>query len=65
MGLSLATAGLLPLGIWLLFSGEVPVWAAIALLIGTPPFAIFLFPLVGPAWVLVGYALLRKGRASR
>ncbi len=65
MGLFLAAAGLLPLGAWLLLAGGLPRWAAAAMLVGTPPFAIFLFPLVGPAWVLVGYALLREGRDGR
>ena len=61
MGLLLAAAGLLPLGAWLLLAGGLPRWAAAAMLVGTPPFAIYLFPLVGPAWALVGYALLREG----
>ena len=63
-GLLLSAAGLVPLGIWLLIVGGLPRWAAASMLVGAPPFAIFLFPLLGPAWALVGYALLRKGRAG-
>ena len=65
MGLFLAAAGLLPLGAWLLIAGGLPGWAAISLLVGAPPLAMFLFPLVGPAWALVGYAIFREGSARR
>jgi hypothetical protein len=65
VGLVLAAVGLLPLGIWLLFAGGLPRWAAAAILVGAPPFAIYLFPLLGPAWAVVGYALLREGSRSR
>ena len=65
MGLFLAAAGLMPLGAWLLFAGGLPGWAAISLLVGAPPLAIFLFPPVGPAWAIVGYALFREGSAGR
>ena len=60
-GLLLSAAGLLPLGIRLLISGGLPRWAAASILVGAPPLAIFLFPLLGPAWALVGYALFREG----
>ena len=64
MGLFLTAAGLLPLGTWLLFAGGLPGWAAVSMIIGTPPFAIYLFPLVGPAWAIVGYALFREGSGN-
>lgn len=64
-GLVLAALGLLPLGIWILLVGGLPRWAVAAMLVGTPPFAIFLFPLLGPAWAVVGYALLREGSNRR
>ena len=64
-GLLLSAVGLLPVGTWLLFSGGLPRWAAAALLVGSPPFAIFLFPLLGPAWTVVGYAIFREGGGRR
>lgn len=64
-GLLLSAAGLLPVGAWLLFSGGLPRWAAAALLVGSPPFGIFLFPLLGPAWAVVGYAIFREGGGRR
>ena len=63
-GLLLSAAGLLPMGIWVLISGVVPRWATASILIGAPPLAILLFPLVGPAWAVVGYALFREGSAA-
>ena len=41
-----------------------PWWVAAMLLAGSPPAAVFLGPLLGVPWTLVGYAVLRTGRSK-
>ncbi len=59
-GVLLATVGLLPLGAITIGARALPRWCGASLILGSPPFAILLGSLVGAAWALVGYALLRQ-----
>jgi hypothetical protein len=58
-GLLVATIGILALGAATIAARKVPWWGGVALIAGSPPVAIFLGPLLGVPWALVGYAVFR------
>jgi hypothetical protein len=59
LGWVVATVGLLVLAILTLIMRALPWWAGLALIAGNPLIALFLGPLLGVPWALVGYAVLR------
>ena len=59
IGLLVATIGIIALGIATLAARKLPWWCGVALIAGSPPFALFLGPLLGVPWALVGYAVFR------
>jgi hypothetical protein len=62
VGSLVATVGLVSLGVVTVLARVLPWWCGISLIVGSPPFALFLLgPLVGLVWALVGYALFRVG----
>jgi hypothetical protein len=61
IGLLVATIGILALGVATIAARKLPWWCGAALITGSPPVALFLGPLMGVPWVLVGYAVLRAG----
>ena len=62
VGSLVATVGLVSLGVTTMLARVLPWWCGASLIVGSPPFALFLLgPLVGLVWALVGYALLRVG----
>jgi hypothetical protein len=61
VGLLVATIGILSLGVATIAARKLPWWCGAALITGSPPVALFLGPLVGVPWALVGYAVLRAG----
>jgi hypothetical protein len=60
-GLLVATIGILALGVVTIAARKLPWWCGAALIAGSPPVALFLGPLLGVAWALVGYAVFRAG----
>ena len=58
-GALVATLGLVALGAVTIAARALPWWLGASIIAGSPPVAILLGSLVGVAWVLVGYALLR------
>jgi hypothetical protein len=61
IGLLVATIGILALGVATIAAQELPWWCGAALIAGSPPVALFLGPLMGVPWALVGYAVFRAG----
>ena len=61
IGLLVATIGILALGVATIAARKLPWWCGAALIAGSPPIALFLGPLMGAPWALVGYAVLRAG----
>jgi MFS family permease len=61
IGLLVATVGILALGVATIAARKLPWWCGAALIAGSPPIALFLGPLMGVPWVLVGYAVFRAG----
>ena len=59
LGWVVATAGLLVLAIVTLVVRELPWWGGLAMIAGNPLIVLFLGPLVGVPWALVGYAVFR------
>jgi hypothetical protein len=59
LGWVVASVSLLVLAIVTLIVRELPWWAGIAMIAGNPLIAVFMGPLVGVPWALVGYAVLR------
>jgi hypothetical protein len=59
LGWVVATVGLLVLAIVTLVIRALPWWAGLAMIAGNPLIALFLGPLLGFPWALVGYAVLR------
>jgi hypothetical protein len=59
LGFVVATVGLLVLAIVTLVIRALPWWAGLAMIAGNPLIALFLGPLLGFPWALVGYAVLR------
>lgn len=55
-----ATVGIVGLGIATINAEVLPWWCGVALIVGSPPFAV-LWPLVGVPWMLVGFAIFRAG----
>ena len=64
VGLIVATVGFFALAMVTLVVRVLPWWVAAMLLAGSPPAAVFLGPLLGVPWTLVGYAVLRTGRSK-
>ena len=62
LGWVVATVGLLVLAIVTLIMRVLPWWAGVAMIAGNPLIALFLGPLLGVPWALVGYAVLRTAR---
>jgi hypothetical protein len=60
MGLVVATLGIVALGIITIAARVLPRWGGAALIAGSPLF-VFLWPLMGVPWVVVGYAVFRAG----
>jgi hypothetical protein len=58
-GLLVATVGILALGVVTIAARRLPWWCGAALIAGSPPVALFLGPLMGVPWALVGYAVFR------
>ena len=52
--------GIVGLGILTINAEVLPRWCGVALIVGSPPFAL-LWPLVGVPWIVVGYAIFRAG----
>lgn len=61
IGLLVATVGILALGVATIAARKLPWWCGAALIAGSPPIALFLGPLMGVPWSLVGYAVFRAG----
>jgi len=61
IGLLVATIGILALGVATIAARKLPWWCGAALIAGSPPVALFLGPLMGVPWALVGYAVFRAG----
>ena len=61
VGFVVASVGLITLAMATLVVRVLPWWVAGMLLAGSPPAAVFLGPLFGVPWALVGYAVLRAG----
>jgi hypothetical protein len=59
LGFVVATVGLLVLAIVTLLMRVLPWWVGPAMIAGSPPIAVFLGPLLGVPWALVGYAIFR------
>jgi hypothetical protein len=59
LGWVVATVGLLVLAVVTLIVRVLPWWAGVAMIAGNPLIALFLGPLLGVPWTLVGYAVLR------
>jgi hypothetical protein len=59
LGWVVASVGLLVLAIVTLIVQLLPWWAGVAMIAGNPLIALFLGPLLGVPWALVGYAVLR------
>lgn len=62
VGALVATVGIVLLGTVTMIVKVLPRWCGMVLILGSPPFAIFLGPLVGVAWALAGYALLQRAQ---
>ncbi len=67
-----ATIGLVALGTATIAARVLPWWCGASIILGSPPFVFFfaslyevLSSLVGVAWALVGYALLRRARVRQ
>jgi hypothetical protein len=58
-GILVATVGLLILAMVTLVVRVLPRCVGLAMIAGIPPIALFLRPLVGVPWALVGYAIFR------
>jgi hypothetical protein len=63
-GSLVATVGLVALGAVTMAARVLPWWCGASIIAGSPPVAILFGTLVGVAWVLVGYALLRRAEIS-
>jgi hypothetical protein len=59
LGWVVASVGLLLLAIVTLIVRVLPWWGGVAMIAGNPLIALFLGPLLGVPWALVGYAVLR------
>jgi hypothetical protein len=59
IGLLVATIGILALGVTTIAARKLPWWCGAAPIAGSPPIALFLGPLLGVPWVVVGYAVFR------
>jgi hypothetical protein len=59
LGWVVATVGLLVLAVVTLIVRVLPWWVGVAMIAGNPLIALFLGPLLGVPWALVGYAVLR------
>ena len=55
-----ATVGIVVLGIVTIQAEVLPRWCGVALIAGSPPFAV-LWPLVGVPWIVVGFAIFTAG----
>jgi hypothetical protein len=64
VGFIVATGGFFALAMVTLMVRVLPWWVAGMSLAGSPPGAVFLGPLLGVPWALVGYAVLRAGRSE-
>jgi hypothetical protein len=64
LGFIVATVGCFVLAMVTLVVKVLPWWVAGMLLAGSPPAAVFLGPLLGVPWALVGYAVLRARRSE-
>jgi hypothetical protein len=59
LGWAVAAVGLFLLAIVTLVVRELPWWAGLAMMAGNPLIVLFLGPLLGVAWALVGYVVFR------
>lgn len=61
LGFVVAAVGLLVLAIVTLLMRVLPWWVGLAMIAGSPPIGVFLGPLLGVPWALVGIAVFRAG----
>ncbi|MCA1730423.1 MAG: hypothetical protein LC751_13740 [Actinobacteria bacterium] len=63
-GVLVATVGIVGLGSATIGARVLPWWCGILIFLGSPPVGFLLGPLIGVAWALVGYMLIRRARIS-
>jgi hypothetical protein len=63
-GVLVATVGIVGLGSATIGARVLPWWCGILIFLGSPPVGFLLGPLIGVAWALVGYMLIRRAKIS-